>query len=952
MKLTCVGRADLLAVLQKYGREGLEQAAECMGFFRRPEKPSVEKPVIPTTDTAGPAGPAAEPTVEHRFETEVPEVRFWRAVEYREKAEPGERGVVPDWLKEMDEFAGDDLLAKPGKLPPAKRPLLPWSQLWPFLFAALGLWCDARSIDMRRVIENISRLEPLRRLPRRRRLTWAGNAQLILDTDERLMLFREDRNNLLHRLKRWRGKSGFEVIVFDSGPGGLCKHWPKGMEEPVPYRFPLPGTPVLIISDLGCLDRDRDNRVKKSWLRFGKRMNRAGFVPTILAPCPPRLLDPRFSIYFHLACWDRGGRLKQKGVKSVHGTEWSGAIAPVEDSGTNLLLALLSFAVRVEPALLRAVRLLMPHRMADVGTEAAAWNHHDVFACPEGFTFHPETVNNYRHLFKDNKDIRELRARVSGLVKRFHDHLSEAIQAEEELLANTLLKTDETDKEEPGGHRFMKRVVKTLFNEGFIFREGLGNWMNRVGLRMHPEAWDRYQAVAAAWLLNHLQEFKQGRLIVPQGMDIGKAAWVLGRDVEPKEFLLRRKGNVFIADRGRDDSSADEWLDRGCPLVTLNSARSWLTAAGADIGQKGIEMFSTDSPQPIRIPVPGNGRVIVDTDMAQVVLEPFTLPGWAAEIRQDQCGLSALVREAKKERRVCWLKPGKYPVFSTGGTKDGSRTVFISKGCWMEEGVFNALREKGFAKPAWADTFGVDEYGIYADFSIKKVAQRMRLILPGRFIMGSPAGEPDRYEWETLHEVILTRGFWLADTACTQALWQAVMGKNPVEFKGGRRPVEKVSWEDCLTFIEKINRKKPDLHLRFPSEAEWEYACRAGTGTPFWFGDNITPDQVNYNGNYPYAEGEKGEYRGRTVEVKSLPCNEWGLYQMHGNVWEWCADWYGDYPEGPVIDPTGPDSGESRVLRGGSWVYYGRHARSAYRDGSDPSGRWHLIGLRLARSQA
>jgi formylglycine-generating enzyme required for sulfatase activity len=156
--------------------------------------------------------------------------------------------------------------------------------------------------------------------------------------------------------------------------------------------------------------------------------------------------------------------------------------------------------------------------------------------------------------------------------------------------------------------------------------------------------------------------------------------------------------------------------------------------------------------------------------------------------------------------------------------------------------------------------------------NIKGIEQRFRWIEPGKFMMGSPESEPERYDDELLHEVVLTKGFWLAETACTQELWEAVMGSNSSRFKGKKRPVENVSWEDCATFLEKINILIPGRNFRLPTEAEWEYACRAGTQTPFSFGDNITPEQVNYDGNYPYNNGPKGEYRGKTVDVGSLPC--------------------------------------------------------------------------------
>ncbi|MGH8552551.1 MAG: formylglycine-generating enzyme family protein, partial [Methylococcales bacterium] len=199
---------------------------------------------------------------------------------------------------------------------------------------------------------------------------------------------------------------------------------------------------------------------------------------------------------------------------------------------------------------------------------------------------------------------------------------------------------------------------------------------------------------------------------------------------------------------------------------------------------------------------------------------------------------------------------------------------------------------------------------------------------------------------------LLTHGFWLADTACTQALWEAVMGENPSRLQGTDRPVERVSWEDAQSFIEKLKADLRGPALRLPSEAEWEYACRAGSTTPFWFGRNITPEQVNYNGNYPYAGGKKGKYREETVAVKSLPANRWGLYEMHGNVWEWCQDWYGEYDAEAVIDPAGPAGGEARVLRGGGWINFARLARSACRSRDQPGYRDFDAGFRLARGQS
>ena len=264
-------------------------------------------------------------------------------------------------------------------------------------------------------------------------------------------------------------------------------------------------------------------------------------------------------------------------------------------------------------------------------------------------------------------------------------------------------------------------------------------------------------------------------------------------------------------------------------------------------------------------------------------------------------------------------------------------------------------------KPAWASASGKDQYGTWADLTVADVTQRFRWIVPGTFTMGSSQAEKDaalasapnsKPEWfapEVPHQVTLTKGYWLGDSACTQALWQAVTGSNPANFKdSSQNPVEKVSWDDCQQFLTTLNGRVAGGGFALPTEAQWEYACRAGTTTAFSFGATITPDQVNYDGNFPFGGAAKGLYRTKTVPVKSLPPNAWGLYEMHGNVWQWCTDWYGDYPSGAVSDPAGPSSGSYRVIRGGCWGNVAGYCRSADRGGDAPVDRYFILGFRLS----
>jgi formylglycine-generating enzyme len=257
--------------------------------------------------------------------------------------------------------------------------------------------------------------------------------------------------------------------------------------------------------------------------------------------------------------------------------------------------------------------------------------------------------------------------------------------------------------------------------------------------------------------------------------------------------------------------------------------------------------------------------------------------------------------------------------------------------------------------PLWACAYGDDTFGLWAELEIADVLQRMRWIEPGEFLMGSPESEVGRRANEgPQHRVRITEGFWLADSACSQAFWLAVLGaENPSRFNQDLNcPVERISFDDVAGFLSQLQLLLPDACIAaLPTEAQWEYACRAGTQTPFYFGANITPEQVNYDGDLPYAEGKQGIYRRRTVPVKSLPPNAWGLYEMHGNVYEWCADDLRDYlalEAGQAeLDPQGSATANARALRGGSWFSSAGSVRAAYRYHFERDYRYYYVGFRL-----
>jgi len=259
----------------------------------------------------------------------------------------------------------------------------------------------------------------------------------------------------------------------------------------------------------------------------------------------------------------------------------------------------------------------------------------------------------------------------------------------------------------------------------------------------------------------------------------------------------------------------------------------------------------------------------------------------------------------------------------------------------------------------------------------------------GTFTMGAPANEHDIFNNDDPPHQVTVSSFYIGKYEVTQKEYQEVMGTNPSQFKGDSLPVEMLTWYDAVEYCNKrsekegltpaytINKDQRDPNnnntndkinwtvtwnknangYRLPTEAEWEYACRAGTTTTFNTGNNITTSQANYDGNFPYNNNAKGVYREKTTPVGSFAPNPWGLYDMHGNVREWCWDWY--TPGSPssrinseqtYIDPVGPDHGTYRMSRGGAWNYMAMHIRSAYQDWEIAPSKVSANGIRLARS--
>ena len=219
---------------------------------------------------------------------------------------------------------------------------------------------------------------------------------------------------------------------------------------------------------------------------------------------------------------------------------------------------------------------------------------------------------------------------------------------------------------------------------------------------------------------------------------------------------------------------------------------------------------------------------------------------------------------------------------------------------------------------------------------------------PGSFVMGSPIREAGRNNDELPHRVTISRRFFVGRHEVTQTQWAMVMGQNPSHFKDcSHCPVENVDFYQVATFITNLNAQSTSMRYRLPTEAEWEYVCRAGTRTPFTTGGRITVDQANVDGRFPYAGAAVAASSDKTRPVGSFAPNAWGLSDVHGNVWEWTNDWYGPYDLRAETDPKGPDAGTVRVIRGGSWHFDANSARCALRYTHAPQDKGFSLGFRV-----
>ena len=565
------------------------------------------------------------------------------------------------------------------------------------------------------------------------------------------------------------------------------------------------------------------------------------------------------------------------------------------------LLACLSMVQWCSPALLRYWRRLLG---ASVRDEYALWHHPDVWTQPDGCGLRHRRQLVHQQLFKSWPALRQEQLLTAAAALR------QGVSPRE-TLEELWLRDSAGLPLAAGQQRQLGLAIDTLQHSQDEEQQA---WLWRLSERHNQLLWQRQPELHDA-CLGARRALAQGVVELGPGMDAG--AYL-------KERMGRENGSLsmrLLLDQNHLVFASAAKPQQGITLVEFNcSTEGFEMRAGSQplMLREGTRLRTTGLSAPLQLHT-GSERLLVDRVQS---------PSWSVETGRDDNGLFA---RADNGTMCRWRYPGDilaaFEPLRAGGC---AKAAWVAQGAWENE------------RPLDPPFIGhEDKFGYYYNLVIPGtgISQRMRWIPPGRFTMGSPLTEPDRQPDEQPHSVTLSQGYWLADTACTQALWAAVMGKNPSHFKGDKKPVENVNWNDVQTFLERINKKLPNVQIQLPSEAQWEYACRAGSETVFSWGDSLSPEQAHYDYSGPYRDGKKEKRQNGTVEVKVFQPNVWGLHQMHGNVWEWCNDWYGDYLSDEALDPQGPSSGTQRVLRGGSWFGSGGWLRSAVRSRGRPDFR-------------
>lgn len=1002
--MTDHSRADLL----RFKLAGIdpEQLAIPVWFEKKP-KPretlvSIERSssfIVKSEDTATAA----------LVNTQRPSEYFW-TLTHKEQKKPPElsKEDAPEDLADLiNADAMTDEAIRESDKRPKKKPLVPWSRLWPVLQSALSLDIRSRRTDTDKLVRQISKGQWPNKIPVKNKKHWAAQAWVLVDLPDRLSPLNDDIHSLLEDLDKLRGGQGLTIQFVQDYPGHRVLEKQRFFKpkssidspwESKPWRMPEPDIPLIIISDMGLYEASSPMFYR--WIKLGKQLRASGIRPTVLAPVPEHWLPKELTDLYQCISWDTGSSLNPvrgrfpfdqieeqlKQARQVMGfekesealndndqshSEQSNAKTTenrvadtAADKARKEYQAYLSAAVEMDSHTLRAVRISLGKPLS-VADEILLWNSDRTSNSSNLCFFHTQEHEYWRDLL-----VKQIRENPDKAAKIFHA-LRHTLQTQlsidyfeallffkdcPELMADDI---DLIKKAELYTNQFIQALAVEPSGTRHSEYKGIHYYSQRILNRQSnaiKQSDRRYSYWWSQWHKNHMGD--KDKVAMPEWIDpsIFQAVNHQGNTKYNVELAIQGS-DLVLSEGGAYQTQFSQNLDNQWePIdqIETNYDQVIYSLSGRNKSQQEHLTLSPGFYKRFPLSRLKEQEYQFQIGDQSVGLASFKKPSWASSIQRRKNRANASVFLAGIENLAEYsITDNK---FSIDVVISDNKAVSAQK-----KAVWHFLPKAN--KTDCLDDIGFDQYGLYADLNFFGVTQRFRWIEPGTFLMGSPEDEPERGDNEQQHPVTLTQGYWLADTCTTQELWQAVMGDNPSDFKGEQNPVDTVSWQDCWQFIHNLKEKHPALKITLPSEAQWEYACRAGTTTPFSFGEQINLDQVNFGDNYPYAEDNKDESRGKTVSVKSLPANPWGLYEMHGNLWEWCQDKGLRNYDNAVTDPGAywlenpyGTQDQARPLRGGCYGSQGQSCYSSHRkqykeddrDGTVADYRYRTLGFRLS----
>ncbi len=823
-------------------------------------------------------------------------------------------------------------------------PLLPKARLLPFLQNALGTLQAGKRIDASKLCRQSAQGRTLRKIPHVTQRRWPQRLQIIVSPSLDNEPHWQDFASIVSSFKALLGSTA--VASLRLCEEAFYKNQYRYQQWPVPdkstqslnlawrdWKLPHPEVAILLLSDLGMskvlAQENQNNHETLAWKRFSRLLSRhSGLVLTL----SPARMSPQDLIQCKI--------LKPTPLNDYHllprHPKVTGFILD-KTKAIEYFLAALSYLPVCDVGLLRALRVGL--HLGGSELETWVWNHPHIERMALGCQVHTRHRKHYQTLYQRYFQGTPLGQRIWQILQEHHSKAYEGLRNLERLLQYEAEppRSEDEKSQQADVLDYFQQLAATCAQQTFPdLKSAVKTQCQTIEQLLPDSIWQGQHSELAYQLfaMAHQETLRQQQWpdALPEHFDPARVKWVLDPTVESQLYGLLQNdstGNCVLAPFQANLKKPANWIAMlssiGTAPITLQPLNQPSDQTKNNTNGSFSSAHTVKENECFTIPIQQIMRL--SSMHEEVDLQALQRPAWASSMGRDEKGLYALLLWRQEILKIPWQ-------------------IIKTDQQGVEHWSWN-----------WPKPFGEDAYGLYVDWQIKTLTQRFRWIEPGSFMMGSPEAEKGRYSNENQHSVTLSQGFWLADTAVSQALWQAVMENNPSRFKNPDNPVEQVSWHDAQAFLTKLNALDKSVEASLPSEAQWEYGCRAGSTTPFHFGRELNLQLAHYSGDW-----ENYNIEGSTCPIKQFPPNVWGLYQMHGNVWEWCNDWYSHSYQEPV-DPTGPKEpdllekdkyqGEAcRVLRGGSWCYAGRYLRSASRLRDRPGYRDGGVGFRVALGQA